>query len=93
MQKDRDHHTIKPIVRYGFEELAKLASFVLFTSIGDLSTFQEAMNSQEKDKWIGAMVEEIESLQKNQAWQLVELPTSKRVIGCKWVDKKKPLVS
>ena len=58
----RDHHTIKLVVRYEFEELAKLVAFALLISVGDPSTFQEAMNSLEKDKWVGAMVEEMKSL-------------------------------
>lgn len=52
--------------------MAKLATFALFTSAGDPSTFQEVMNSQEEVKRIGAMVEKIESSQKNQTWELVE---------------------
>src|SRR4051812_27940565 len=38
---------------------------------------------------MGAMVEEMESLHKNQTWDLVELPKGKRAIGCKWVYRKK----
>ena len=38
------------------------------------------------------MVEEIQSLHKNQTWYLVELPEWKRAIGCKWVYKKKEAV-
>ena len=38
--KDRDRRTIKFVVLYGFEELAKLAVFALLTSIGDRSTFR-----------------------------------------------------
>jgi hypothetical protein len=38
------------------------------------------------------MAEEIESLHKNQTWDLVELLDRKRVIGCKWVFKKKEAV-
>lgn len=56
--KDREPCSIKLVVRDGFE---------------DSSTFQEATNNQEKDKWIGVVVEEIESLQKNQTQELVEL--------------------
>jgi hypothetical protein len=37
---------------------------------------------------VGAMAEEMESLHKNQTWELVELPERKRAIGCKWVFKK-----
>src|ERR1044072_2575949 len=42
---------------------------------------------------MGAMQEEMESLKKNETWDLVPLPKGKRTIGCKWVYKKKPAVS
>ena len=79
---DRPRHTIKPPIRYGFEDMV---SYALVISSGDPTTFQEAVNSQEKNKWMGAMAEEIESLYKNQIWDLVELPERerKRKIGCK----------
>ena len=35
------------------------------------------------------MNEEMDSFQKNQTWDLVELLEGKRVVGCKWVFKKK----
>jgi len=31
----------------------------------------------------------MESLQKNQTWDLVELPKGRRVVRCKWIFKKK----
>ncbi|KAL0444105.1 UNVERIFIED_CONTAM: Retrovirus-related Pol polyprotein from transposon TNT 1-94 [Sesamum latifolium] len=42
---------------------------------------------------MGAMIEEMESLQKNHTWELVQLPEEKKAIRCKWVYKKKPAVS
>ena len=38
---------------------------------------------------MGTMEEEMQSLHKNQIWELVELLKRKRAIGCKWVYKKK----
>ena len=35
------------------------------------------------------MVDEMESLHKNEAWDLVELPAGRKPIGSKWVFKKK----
>ena len=35
------------------------------------------------------MNEEIESLHKNCTWILVEPPKGKKIVGCKWVFKKK----
>ena len=38
---------------------------------------------------MSAIEKEMQSLHKNQTWELVELPKEKRAIGCKWVYKKK----
>ena len=35
------------------------------------------------------MVEEMDSLEKNEAWQLVQLPARRKYIGIKWLFKKK----
>jgi len=35
--------------------------------------------------WRDAMIDEINALDHNDAWDLVELPASKKAIGCKWV--------
>lgn len=31
------------------------------------------------------MIEEMKALRKNGTWELTELPTGKRPVGCKWV--------
>ena len=38
------------------------------------------------------MVEELELLKKNNTWELVQLPKGKRVVGCKWVYRKKEAI-
>uniref|UniRef100_A0A2N9IT68 CCHC-type domain-containing protein n=1 Tax=Fagus sylvatica TaxID=28930 RepID=A0A2N9IT68_FAGSY len=88
-RSDRPKRNKRPPVRYGFEDLV---SYALLTSSEDPSTFQEAIESSEKDKWMEAMVEENESLSKNKTWELTELPKGKKPIGCKWVFKKKEAV-
>ena len=40
-----------------------------------------------------AMVEEMESLNKNKTWELPEFPKGKKLIGCKWVFRKMEVVS
>jgi transposase InsO family protein len=79
-RSDRPKRNKRPPVRYGFEDLV---SYALLTSSEDPSTFQEAIESSEKDKWMEAMVEENESLSKNKTWELTELPKGKKPIGCK----------
>ncbi|KAK4386042.1 Retrovirus-related Pol polyprotein from transposon TNT 1-94 [Sesamum angolense] len=72
----------------------QLQTHNLATDSGDEpTTFHGAITSQEKKEWMGAIVEEMESLQKNHTWELVQLPEGKKSIGYKWVYKKKPAVS
>ena len=40
-------------------------------------------------KWLIAMIEEFESLQKNQTWVLVERKPNKKVVSCKQIFKQK----
>lgn len=53
---DRPRRTIKPLTRYSIEDLA---TNTLIISSGNLATFHDTMVSQEKSRWIGAMVEKI----------------------------------
>ena len=50
------------------------------------------MISPEKDRYMGAMMEEMESLKKNETWDVVQFQQGKRVICGKWVYKKKQAV-
>ena len=88
--KDRERCTIKPQRVFRYEDLA---SFTLLVSCGDPSTFHEGMLNEEKDRWMGAMIEEMESLHKNQTWELAQLLEGKKAIGYKWIYKKKPAIS
>ena len=47
------------------------------------------MDDPDKDKWLTAMEQEIESMYSNYVWELIDLPESVRPIGCKWIYKKK----
>jgi len=50
---------------------------------------KEAVDSEDGKLLKKAMVDEMASLHKNEAWDLVELPVGKKPIGNKWVFKKK----
>jgi len=53
------------------------------------STYKETEISSESKMWKDVMVEEMNSLYKNDTWELTELPKGKKAIGCKWVYTKK----
>eukprot|EP00253_Pinus_taeda_P034858 PITA_34858 len=47
------------------------------------------VDSEDGKLWKEAMVDEMASLHKNEAWYLVEFPAERKPIGSKWVFKKK----
>ena len=53
------------------------------------STYTKAVNCDDSRKWMIAMQEEMESLHKNDTWNLVRLPKGKKVVRFKWVFKRK----
>eukprot|EP00253_Pinus_taeda_P030165 PITA_30165 len=52
-------------------------------------TLTEAVDSEDGKLWKEAMVDEMAFLQKNEAWDLVELSAGRKPIGSKWVFKRK----
>jgi hypothetical protein len=53
------------------------------------SSYHEVVFSNNLTKWNVAISEEIESLPKNRIWELVKPPKGQKIVGCKWVFKKK----
>ena len=49
----------------------------------------EAMASPNKEKWWAAMEKEMDSLKKNDVWDLVKLPKDRKTVGSKWVFEEK----
>ena len=50
------------------------------------SSFEEAA---QHDVWQEAMVEEYDSIMKNQVWEVVPRPQGKKVVGSRWIYKVK----
>ena len=62
------------------------STYIAFTNhISSVSTPSSLQDALGDPKWKIAMVEEMEALQKNCTWELVDLPKGKRPVGCKWV--------
>ncbi|PKI72239.1 hypothetical protein CRG98_007376 [Punica granatum] len=51
-----------------------------------LPNFEEA---KEDKKWVFAMMEELNMIEKNQTWDLVERPQDRKAIEVKWVNRTK----
>lgn len=52
-------------------------------------SLSDVLSSENKSEWIDAMDIEIQSMKKNDAWELCELPHDRKAIGSKWVYKAK----
>lgn len=53
------------------------------------STLEEALSSQDKEKWQKAINEELKSHKIHQTWEIVEKPKNKPVIDSRWVFRIK----
>lgn len=58
----------------------------LFVAPNDPDCFENAV---QEEVWRKEMEAEIESIEKNNTWELVELPEGAKVIGVKWIFKTK----
>ncbi|CAJ2671832.1 unnamed protein product [Trifolium pratense] len=68
------------------EEEDQLHNLAVFCNNDDPATFDEAVKHE---VWRKAMDQEIESIEKNDTWELTELPAGSKKIGVKWIYKTK----
>jgi hypothetical protein len=55
----------------------------------DPRTVREVVNSKASKLWKKAMVEEMDALDNNEAWDIVEFPAGRKFASRKWLFKKK----
>jgi len=78
--------TVLP-TKYGWED--DHVSITLVTETCDPSSYRESIEVDDHSKWITVMEQEMESLNRNQTWKSIDLSKNSKVIGCKWVFRKK----
>lgn len=49
------------------------------------TTYKQAVNCVNKNKWILAMEEELNSIEQNKTWSLVDIPPGCNAVGSRWV--------
>jgi len=62
------------------------SALAAFSAVLEPTSYSEAATDP---KWIAAMQSEIDALLDNHIWSIVDLPSGKSPIGCKWVYKIK----
>ncbi|KAI5728895.1 hypothetical protein M8J77_025006 [Diaphorina citri] len=53
-------------------------------------TFDDVNSSEDRDKWMKAIDEELSAMHENDTWTITELPSGKKAIKSKWVFRVKP---
>ncbi|KAF5767570.1 putative RNA-directed DNA polymerase [Helianthus annuus] len=81
-------------VKYGMEKVVNYSKLSFenkcFTSCLNKSIEPRNLYEAKNDSnWVTAMNEEMEALNRNNTWTLVDLPEGRKPIGCKWVYKIK----
>ena len=66
-----------------------LRDFPCFSTIASLQEPQRFCEASSNPLWQQAMKEELDALHKIRTWDLVDIPSGKTAIGCKWVYKIK----
>lgn len=61
----------------------------MLTNYGEPETYEEARAHNDSDRWMKAMESEMDSLLKNDTYELVELPKGIKALKNKWVFKLK----
>ncbi|XP_073153423.1 uncharacterized protein [Henckelia pumila] len=86
LARNKTRREIRAPKRFGE---ADLAWYVLTVTeeveYSEPNTYDEAMASKNKNKLIEDMNEEMNSLEKNPIWTLVDRPKHHNTLGCKWV--------
>ena len=94
--EEEEPHT--PVLRRSSREIRKperysppnfFSHFAMSITDDDPRNVKEFVNSEDSDLWKKAMDEEMDSLDKNEAWQLVQLPARRKSVESKWLFKKK----
>ena len=90
LTRDRERRITKPPQKFGYADLIAYAlSVETEKEDHEPETFKQAVNCIDKEKWIEAMEEEMVSLHKNNTWILVDKPRDKKLVGYKWIYRRK----
>nr|GEW63932.1 putative retrotransposon protein [Tanacetum cinerariifolium] len=57
--------------------------------LGELANYKDALLDPESDKLLNDMNVEMQSIKDNKVWELVDLPPNGKIVGHKWLFKKK----
>ena len=75
--------------RFTPEWYGQLVMSVMLVEQDEPTSYKEAMEGPESEKWLEAMESEMKSMYDNQVWNLEDLPEGRKAVENKWIFKKK----
>ena len=100
LARDRKRRVIIPHARYKTapppdhltEDSEVAFALAVFEDIDveEPKDYYEANRSANKKQWKAVAVDEMNSLEKNETWDVVDRPKDRKVIECRWIFKIKP---
>lgn len=77
--------TMHPISRFvSYKKLSPTYS-AFITNLSESEIPRDVHEALKKPGWKEAVLEEMKALKENHTWDLTELPTRKKAVGCKWI--------
>lgn len=99
VQEDTEAEPAEPEIQSGsnnqpesknlIDQLAGEMAYPAEAEIRDPLSYNEAISEENSPEWLEAMKNEVESLERQKTWDIVDLPPNRRVISGKWVYKTK----
>lgn len=81
---------LKTCDEFELKRLDEMSFAFLATLSGDPKTYNEAMNSPDKAKWREAIDDELDSLEENKVWEIIDRPKKgTNIIDSRWIFKIK----
>ncbi|GJT45562.1 hypothetical protein Tco_0954277 [Tanacetum coccineum] len=62
-------------------------NYVFTTSLNKINEPTTYLEAVKDSRWVDAINQEMEALNRNETWEIMELPSNRRAIGSKWVYK------
>jgi len=72
-----------------FFQIKENIFFCMPLEIEEPTSYVEAVDSPNKKEWMDTMRDELDSMARNEVWDLVNLPPGRKATGNKWVFKVK----
>nr|GFA31917.1 hypothetical protein [Tanacetum cinerariifolium] len=87
-ESQRDDHSDDVPIKGSRDQVGSQCSYC-YNIEEDPRTYNEAMQSRDATLWKEAIDDKIRSIMENNTWVLSDLPPGCKLLGCKWIFKKK----